>query len=84
MSNCLSFLIASLPGIARSPCRALAWRRFGVQDRLGPGYRIYFGKDSETLVILVGGGIKRRLSSDIKVAREHWAEYKKRKRKEQK
>jgi putative addiction module killer protein len=50
----------------------------------GPGYRIYFGKDGETLVILVGGGTKKRQSSDIKTAREHWAEYKKRKRKEEK
>jgi putative addiction module killer protein len=35
----------------------------------GPGYRIYFGRDSETLVILVGGGTKKRQSSDIKTAR---------------
>jgi putative addiction module killer protein len=48
----------------------------------GPGYRIYFGKDGQTLVILVGGGTKKRQSSDIKTAREHWTEYKKRKRQE--
>ena len=24
----------------------------------GPGYRIYFGKDGERLVILIGGGTK--------------------------
>lgn len=46
----------------------------------GPGYRIYFGKDGETLVILVGGGIKKRQSSDIKAAKAHWADYKKRKK----
>jgi putative addiction module killer protein len=46
----------------------------------GPGYRIYFGRDRETLVILVGGGTKKRQSSDIKTARGHWAEYKKRKK----
>jgi putative addiction module killer protein len=47
----------------------------------GPGYRIYFGKDGETLVILVGGGSKKRQSADIAAAKERWAEYKKRKRK---
>ena len=26
----------------------------------GPGYRIYFGKDGDTLVILLGGGTKKR------------------------
>jgi putative addiction module killer protein len=52
-----------------------------LEDKIdwGPGYRIYFGRDGETLVILVGGGTKKRQSSDIKTAREHWAEYKKRK-----
>ena len=45
----------------------------------GPGYRIYFGKDGEALVILLGGGTKKRQNQDIAVARERWADYKKRK-----
>ena len=31
----------------------------------GPGYRIYFGKDGERLVILIGGGTKKRQDHDI-------------------
>ncbi len=27
---------------------------------VGPGYRVYFGRDGEALVILLGGGTKRR------------------------
>jgi putative addiction module killer protein len=46
----------------------------------GPGYRIYFGKDGEQLVILLGGGIKKRQQSDIETACAKWLEYKKRKR----
>ena len=31
----------------------------------GPGYRVYFGRDGKALVILLGGGTKRRQSNDI-------------------
>ncbi len=48
----------------------------------GPGYRIYFGKDGETLVILLGGGTKRHQRQDIETARSHWQDYKRRKRRE--
>ncbi|MCY3878341.1 MAG: hypothetical protein OXF74_04065 [Rhodobacteraceae bacterium] len=30
----------------------------------GPGYRIYFGKDGATLVVLLGGGTKARQQRD--------------------
>ena len=45
----------------------------------GPGYRVYFGKDGECLVILVGGGTKKRQSADISAALAHWRDYKNRK-----
>jgi putative addiction module killer protein len=43
----------------------------------GPGYRIYFGKDGDRLVILVGGGTKKRQRKDIANAKAIWADYKK-------
>jgi putative addiction module killer protein len=46
----------------------------------GPGYRIYFGWDGKTLVILLGGGTKRRQQNDIEAALRRWRDYKKRKR----
>lgn len=49
----------------------------------GPGYRVYLGKDGDKLVILLGGGTKKRQQDDIDRAKELWQEYKKRK-KEQK
>ena len=45
----------------------------------GPGYRIYFGNDSETLIILLGGGEKKRQQVDIEEAQRLWDEYKKEK-----
>lgn len=45
----------------------------------GPGYRVYFGYDGRTLVILVGGGTKKRQSRDIESAKMRWEDYKKRK-----
>ncbi|MEZ5517391.1 MAG: hypothetical protein R3F41_07990 [Gammaproteobacteria bacterium] len=47
----------------------------------GPGYRIYFGNDGDKLVILLGGGTKKRQSRDSKTAQILWKEYKSRKRK---
>ena len=50
------------------------------QIDFGPGYRVYFGRDGDRLVILVGGGTKQRQQQDIKQARVRWADYKARKR----
>ena len=41
-----------------------------------------FGKVGETVVILLGGGTKKRQDSDIAAAHERWADYKKRKAQE--
>ncbi|MCY4580815.1 MAG: type II toxin-antitoxin system RelE/ParE family toxin [Chloroflexi bacterium] len=45
----------------------------------GPGYRIYFGRDGDTLIILLGGGTKSRQHRDIENARILWQEYRRRK-----
>ena len=37
----------------------------------GPGYRVYFGWDGKVLVILLGGGTKKRQQSDIQTAFHH-------------
>jgi putative addiction module killer protein len=44
----------------------------------GPGYRIYFGRDGSRLVILIGGGTKKRQRADIEAAEAHWADYNRR------
>ncbi len=46
----------------------------------GPGYRVYFGKDGELVVILLGGGTKKRQQNDINNAIARWQDYKNRKK----
>jgi putative addiction module killer protein len=44
----------------------------------GPGYRVYFGRDGETIIILLGGGTKKRQDNDIRTALVRWNDYKRR------
>ena len=50
---------------------------------VGPGYRVYFGRDGDTLIVLLGGGTKACQQRDIEEARELWQEYRHRKRQEE-
>jgi putative addiction module killer protein len=55
----------------------------GVLERvidLGPGYHIYFGRDGDKLIILLGGGSKKGQEDDIKRAKECWSDYQRRKK----
>ena len=42
----------------------------------GPGFRVYYGRDGKVLVVLLGGGTKRRQTADIQAAVERWKRYK--------
>lgn len=42
----------------------------------GPGYRVYFGRDGDALVIRLTGGTKTRQQRDIDTAHALWADYK--------
>lgn len=48
----------------------------------GPGYRLYLGRDGNTLIILLMGGTKRRQQDDIAAAKAMWSEYRRRKSEE--
>ena len=48
----------------------------------GPGYRIYFGREGDRLVILLAGGTKKRQSEDIPRAKANREDYRKRKAQE--
>ena len=53
---------------------------FEYRIDFGPGYRIYFGKDGDRLLILLGGGSKKRQSADINLAIARWRDYKTRRK----
>ena len=46
----------------------------------GPGYRVYYGLDGGSLVILLTGGTKRRQARDIEKAQACWKAYRQEKR----
>lgn len=52
---------------------------FEYRIDFGPGYRIYFGKDGERLLVLLGGSAKKRQQQAIQAAEQSWKEYKRRK-----
>ena len=49
---------------------------FEYRINFGPGYRVYFGQDGQTLVILLTGGTKKRQQRDIDAAHTYWQDYK--------
>jgi putative addiction module killer protein len=44
----------------------------------GPGWRIYYGRDGDDIVVLLLGGDKSTQDADIKLAKEYWTDYKNR------
>ena len=49
---------------------------FEVRMDFGPGYRVYYGRDGQRIIILLGGGSKRRQDADIAAAVTRWKRYK--------
>ncbi len=48
---------------------------FECRIHFGPGYRVYFGKDGDRLIILLGGGTKKRQQRDVGTALARWQDY---------
>ena len=53
---------------------------FETKIDFGPGYRVYFGKDGNRIIVLLGGGSKKRQGRDVADAKAAWAQYKARKK----
>ena len=48
---------------------------FELRVHTGPGYRIYFGREGDAIVILLCGGDKGSQDRDIERAGEYWRAY---------
>lgn len=44
----------------------------------GPGYRVYYARAGEKILLLLCGGDKRKQQADIKRAKDYWHDYKER------
>lgn len=47
---------------------------YELKERIGPGYRIYFGREDRRKIVLLCGGDKSTQNRDINRAREYWNE----------
>ncbi len=56
---------------------------FELRLDFGPGWRVYFGREGRTIIILLGGGSKRQQDADIAAAVVRWQRYKQTERKTQ-
>ncbi|MGF1604668.1 MAG: type II toxin-antitoxin system RelE/ParE family toxin [Thermosynechococcaceae cyanobacterium] len=56
-------------------CKAFGSGVYELRLFFGPGYRVYFGKNGPTLVILLCGGDKSTQDRDIATAQSYWKEY---------
>lgn len=53
-------------------CKSLGQTVYELRITHGPGYRIYFGKKNERVILLLCGGDKGNQEKDIKKAQELW------------
>lgn len=51
-----------------------------LRIHIGAGYRVYFGRSGQKVILLLCGGDKSSQSSDIRTAKALWAEWKQRQR----
>jgi putative addiction module killer protein len=56
--------------------RSVGSGEFELRIHWGPGYRIYYARHGERLVLLLGGGEKRSQEKDIAEAKRLWQECK--------
>ncbi len=48
---------------------------YELRFTFGPGYRVYFAEDGDTVMVILGGGDKSTQNKDIDNAKTRWKEY---------
>lgn len=62
-------------GGGRKHVKALGDGVFEIKIDFGPGYRVYFGEDGPTIILLLIGGDKKTQNKDIETAKQYWRKY---------
>ena len=65
-------------GGGKKSVKALKQDLFEIKMPQGPGYRVYFAKEKDVIILLFGGG-KKSQSRDIGKAEKYWRSYVKQK-----
>ncbi len=60
----------------RGDWKSLGGGVYELRVDYGPGYRVFYGQDGATLILLLCGGTKRTQDSDIEKAHAYWKDYK--------
>jgi putative addiction module killer protein len=60
-------------------CKGIGGGVMELKIDYGPGYRVYYAIDGETVVLLLIGGDKKSQQRDIEAAQEFWKSHKERK-----
>jgi hypothetical protein len=58
----------------------LAIFRYELKMDVGPGYRLYFGRESDLVLILLCGGTKKSQQKDIEKAKKLWQDFTRRRK----
>jgi putative addiction module killer protein len=49
-----------------------------LREHIGQGFRMYFGRHGDSVVVLLCGGTKKSQSRDVTLAKQYWADWKRR------
>jgi len=59
-------------------CKPLGGGVWELRIAHGPGYRVYYARAGERLILLLVGGDKRRQQADINAALDYWEDWQRR------